>query len=486
VLAVWSFVGGQAGAAAFAARLAGNLLLALLGALAVVLWRVYRTVFALPDNSYGLCSGAAGPDALTCWLADRIDGAAGKPTDQPLTFGDLWRAPRPPGHEGAGADDRSINLEVMTTDLSHGRPRGLPFADRQFFFHPDEFRKLFPERVVAWMERTAPALDTIDGSPDQRTGLLPLPAAEDLPVVVATRMSLSYPILISAIPLYACDFSRPANQEAKRRGVAPAYEKCWFSDGGICLNFPISLFDQPVPRWPTFGINLRPFPPDLTKSATEADNVLMPKNNKGGILERWQRFDSDPHGRPVADSARLAGFFGAVFDAMQNWYDNAFLPAPGYRDRIVHVCQADDEGGMNLEMPPEVIAALSERGRAAGARLCAIYAPPAAPSPDALSWDNHRWVRYRSTLAVLAEFLEAFRAGVECPEPGDRPLVELIRRGPTDPPNSYRWAPGGEQLRTAEEATARLVECARGLAAGADVADGAPRPAPLLRIVPRE
>jgi len=334
------------------------------------------------------------------------------------------------------------------------------------------------------MEAKARELGALDGGPDPRSGLLPLPAPADLPVVVGARMSLSYPILISAVPLYACDFSRPANQEAKARGEPPAYEHCWFSDGGICLNFPVYLFDQPVPRWPAFGINLRPFPPDLSRSRAEADNVFMPSTNRDGILERWQRFDRDPHGGAVADSARLAGFFGAIFDAMQNWHDNTYLPAPGYRDRIAHVCQADDEGGMNLEMPPDVIAALAERGRAAGQKLCALYAPPSPPAPDALSWDNHRWVRYRSTLAVLAEFLQAFRAGVECPEPGDRPMVELIRRGPDDPPNGYRWAPGGQQ-QTAEEATARLVECARGLAEGADVAAGAPRPAPVLRIMPR-
>ena len=39
----------------------------------------------------------------------------------------------------------------------------------------------------------------------------------------------------------------------------PCQEKSvvWFSDGGICSNFPLHLFDSPLPRWPTFGLNLR-------------------------------------------------------------------------------------------------------------------------------------------------------------------------------------------------------------------------------------
>jgi hypothetical protein len=31
---------------------------------------------------------------------------------------------------------------------------------------------------------------------------------------------------------------------------------CWFSDGGISSNFPLHMFDAPLPRWPTFAINL--------------------------------------------------------------------------------------------------------------------------------------------------------------------------------------------------------------------------------------
>ena len=66
------------------------------------------------------------------------------------------------------------------------------------------------------------------------TQLYGFPDGPDLPIVVATRMSLSFPILLSAVPLYAVDFSLRENQEKKKAGTAPRAERCWFSDGGIC------------------------------------------------------------------------------------------------------------------------------------------------------------------------------------------------------------------------------------------------------------
>ena len=52
---------------------------------------------------------------------------------------------------------------------------------------------------------------------------------------------------------------------------------------------------------------------------------------------------------------------------------------------------------MNLDMPADVIDHLASRGRRAGEELCRRFA---YPTPDVrLDWDNHRWVRYRSTMA---------------------------------------------------------------------------------------
>jgi hypothetical protein len=205
----------------------------------------------LPRNFYGLCTGMGQSDRgsknqpdssegqpLTVWLADYLDTLAGRASnDRPLTFGDLWGTSGNPG-------ERRINLEMMTTCVTHGRPYRLPFRDDDeirenglFYFRPDDFRRLFPERVVKWMEekpRHPSGEKPEDGQRREQlaaNGFRPLPDPRDMPVVVAVRMSLSFPILLSAIPLYAVDWSRDPS------GKRP--ERCWFSDGGICSNFPI-------------------------------------------------------------------------------------------------------------------------------------------------------------------------------------------------------------------------------------------------------
>ena len=48
-------------------------------------------------------------------------------------------------------------------------------------------------------------------------------------------------------------------------------------------------------------------------------------------------------------------FAKTILYTMQNWVDNAQMRLPGYRDRVVHVLLAEDEGGMNLAMSPTLI-----------------------------------------------------------------------------------------------------------------------------------
>jgi len=105
--------------------------------------------------------------------------------------------------------------------------------------------------------------------PVDTSGFVHLPPGDDLPVIVATRCKSQFPVLFCAVPLYALDWTRrrraatePANVQRvpgdALRHVEPRRpEVVWFSDGGICSNFPLHLFDSPLPRWPTFCLNLR-------------------------------------------------------------------------------------------------------------------------------------------------------------------------------------------------------------------------------------
>ena len=478
-LVVLAIVSGS-GALAVAAVLAGivlavlGLILALGAQLAVGLPR------ALGRNDFGLCSGLpsgdGGAPALTPWLADLIDDLAGKDDGGPLTFGDL-RA-------------KGIELHVMTTNVTHRRPHRMPWSSRELLFDPGELRRLFPERIVAWMEAHPPALGSGRAGEQARRRLAaleplrPFPPPDDLPVVVAARMSLSFPLLISAIPLRALDMTRPRTRKAVaavEEGTEPAEsivaETCWFSDGGIVSNFPVHFFDAPLPTRPTFAIDLDGFHPDHPRRPEEADNVYLPSSNVGGLLDSWHRLDPDP------GLGRLVGFVSGIVRTMQNHVDASLTHQPGYRDRIVHVHTAPDEGGMNLTMPAEVIGALTLRGQAAGRALVERFAETPGTAPG-LSWDNHRWVRYRSTLAALTELLEPLAAAWREDPAGLRSYRELLERTETEGPNGYRFD-SEAQRRLAASLTDLLAQVGEQAAAGpGDVTEGAPRPEPVARIVP--
>jgi predicted acylesterase/phospholipase RssA len=454
-------------------------LVAALGALALTACGVVRRVaLALPANAYGLCRGfdAAEDPArpgLTRWLDGELDALAGRTgATTPLTFGDLAR-----GRAGdAPEDEPRVSLQMVATNLTHGRPYRLPFDTNTFLFDPDELKSYFPERVVAWMEAKSPERDvtSAEGRP-----LCRLPAAADLPVVVAARLSLSFPILISAVPLYAVDFGRPSD---KRRGP----ERCWFSDGGISSNFPVHFFDALAPRWPTFGINLRPFTADRPADPSdETKNIYMPRTNGGGLTEWWDRFDRDPlRDTPYSGLRCLGGFVGAIFETARNWHDNANARLPGYRDRVVHVkLDETHEGGLNLNMSADIIRRLTARGEAAGKLLVRRYTT-GEPGVD-VSWPNHRLVRYRSAMAMLQPALQTLCDVVNDPTPGPANYHTLITRSPNDPPRSYRWTPAQERadpLASTQQLCGVPREWDR---RGMDFTDGAPRPAPDLRAAPR-
>ncbi len=434
-----------------------------IGILGVTLFLMIRRVIrAVPENFYGLCSGrndseTDGDPCLTSWLASYLDRLAGKHADAgPLTFGDLWGTRDPQA-------ERQINLEMMTTNLTQGRPYRLPIESSIFYFHSQEFRRLFPESIVRWMEQHPRAGQIPDRYAE--LGLCPMPDAADLPVVVAARLSLSFPLLISAIPLYAIDYSRKV-EESQRRP-----ERCWFSDGGICSNFPVHFFDSPLPRWPTFAINLRPCHPDYQTM------VRMPESNAEGILDWWCDLEKK------TGSKKLLEFFSLIIAAMQNWMDNTQAQLPGYRDRVVHVSLKPDEGGLNLNMPPALIAQLSNRGRDAGLELVGRFALNNPPCE--LSWDNHRWVRYRSSMALIEEMLRKFDRAFRHPMPGDRTYGELIQRDRKDLPASYFWVRKTQQ-EFATLATTNLSNLAEGwLRSGETFTEKAPHPMAELRARPR-
>ncbi|MEM7051133.1 MAG: hypothetical protein AAF604_15800 [Acidobacteriota bacterium] len=349
-------------------------------------WRVVQSYRCLDTTYYGLCPGttqAGRVPALTDWLTEMVEQIAGRMDGDelpatPLTFGDL--------------EKKGILLRTLTTDLGGKRPVVLPLIDESWMFREDEFRALFPGHIVDWMVEK--------GEADEKAkGFFKLPRSQDLPVLFGMRLSLSFPFLLAAIPLYRRDFSLRLDKDEQWKPRC-----CWMSDGGLSSNFPIHLFDSPMPQRPTFGISLTEFSPHRhdRDPTSVSGRVFLPKddNPNAGRL------------RPIGTVGSPIGFLGAMFDTARNWQDSLQTVLPGYRERIVQIALTKEEGGLNLDMDPDVVARLLKYGQRAGQEL------------SGFNLQEHQWRRFLASYGAfeaafegMAETYDEFRSAVASHKP---------------------------------------------------------------------
>ncbi|GGD33921.1 patatin-like phospholipase family protein [Pseudoxanthomonas indica] len=475
---------------------------ALAGAVLVVIANIVRLLFReLPANRFGACSGMAAPDdpapdeALTPWLTQYFDDLCGQAQRwredndaiqraKPLTFGDL--------NEG------DIDLQVMTTCLTLGRPFRMPFRDddkvrenKQFYYRDADFEALFPPRITEWMKaRERPASDE-DRSDIDLTGFRRLPAPEDLPVVVAVRMSLSFPLLLSAIPLYSVDYLKP---KAERR-----LERLWFTDGGVGSNFPIHFFDSALPSRPTFGLNLGQIDSEDARDPAHGRNqrVVFPATNDKARLHPWRRF-------PATGVAGVMGFLGAVVHVAKDWNHDTLSHLAGFRDRIGLIRLTKQEGGLNLTMEDALITKLTDYGREAGRVFVERFGDPVhwttATEPSKMGWGNHQIIRLRLLLSSTAELLESLEKSCSRLDGTDAEYARFF--DPETGKGSYAFHGLGElgtdeqglyltQAGLAQESLRRLRELSKLIMASnaarpaTQLDVGAPKPTPELKLRPR-
>jgi predicted acylesterase/phospholipase RssA len=447
---------------------------------------------ALPANGFGLCSAFDGgkpapAEKMTDWLYGLYQRLAGLPFERPLTFGDL---------QGALDEQtrRGIELNVMSINVTLGRPYRLPFKDddEPYWFSPAEFRRLFPEPVVKAMEdagRRMPRADQFAAK-----GLLPFPRRAEVPIMVAVRMSYALPILFSTVPLWSIDRSRQPDRQARGESVAePAPERCYFIDGALASNFPVHLFDSPLPRWPTFAINLRKFHPDWRKAGEPRhdawlDDDFVVSGDRGLLREWWTRIDHDAvpgdptRFQPVDDATRFKRFLGAALATMMNWVDNQQLRLPGYRDRVANVSLADDEGGGHFDMDAKKIKRIADRGGLAADKLVRHYTDGTGPGPG---WNRHRWTRYVTSIQLAAKFVEGFERGYATPLAGDKPYPAILADAACVPAGCDPLAPG--QRDVAEQLARGLIAEEQRLPEDTDrnwPRHPAIAPEPVLRLLP--
>jgi hypothetical protein len=433
-------------------------LTAVLASAASLLLQAYR---GLNENWFGLCSGRSEPGqgaAFTDWLHEKVQLCAGMDPekDDPLTFTMLLDPPSGP----------PIDLRLITTDLSYSRPVTLPFADRQYLFRKDDMQRLFPLPVVdaMWGAGQEVGSEFEQRYLSDRRGQFRYVPGEKLPIVVAFRMSLSFPVLISGVRLYSYNALNPNGLQEN-----------WFSDGGISSNFPIHFFDSLLPARPTFGLDFEPFPRQSTETIRpmKPEDVWMPRSPYEQEKPRW------------AEVASLPGFLSQIIDAFENWRDTMQSELPGFRDRICHIRLRKEEGGLNIAMPPEIVRGLIDRGRRAGELILHQW--------DQGKWIDHRFTRYLTTMQMLQMSLQKMG------EPERWGVFGPFLHGGAPGIGAYRSCHDAPWCELAAEATDALMDLTKAWGTtdhvsfsmdrdcaelGSECRHCEPEPTPTLRIVP--
>lgn len=471
----------------------------------------------VPKNYFGICNGrkTAPEDALTDWLGDVINRLAGLPAGgRPLTFGDLWKTRDP-------AAERALDLRMVTSNVSQHKPYVLPFGRDLFLFKESDIEALFPKNIADHLIATSRPPRGFKLPPGYRF----LPAAADLPVMFATRMSMSFPVLISMVPLYtlshsafdgAARFDSIASSEdgdgvrehielrtrdgagqwvvpegdAVREVAEEHLKVSWFSDGGLCSNFPIHFFDAWLPTRPTFGVNLTtqlgsadPYDPESREDRVRERSCYVAEQPQGETSDKataqseatyskdvyLPRPDSDPAlaWTPIAS---LVGFLQEAFVTSQEFRDTTQATLPSYRERIVQVRLTDEEGGLNLSMPHEVIQRVIAKGARAGEVLLRDF-----------DFQRHQWVRFSVLMAQMERGFYSLRTALARNERSSyRSLLNLQYAADFPYRRDQGWT---------EAALARLDRMNDMLDAWSEPAElfgkePRPMPEPLLRVTP--
>ncbi|MGH2683589.1 MAG: hypothetical protein ACRDIX_10190 [Actinomycetota bacterium] len=400
-----------------------------------------RSWRGLSQHDFGFIPGSSAEgDALCDWLHHHVQAAAGLDEGQPLTFGMLRK------DRGLDGEPVGIDLQMMTTDVSTARPVRLPRDLEGYAFDPGDLRDVLPGPVTKWLED--------QGTPEG--GVVRLPVPDDLPVLLGFRMSLSFPLLFTAVRLYA-----PAPETLDPRPVAH-----WFSDGGIGSNFPIHFFDAWVPKRPTFALSFAPFPLDREgRLLVEESDVGLPPAPNGARLPRWVGIDG------------IGGFISQMLDTMQNWRDTVQSELPGFRDRVyeARLDKEAGEGGLNLGMDAATIERLQARGGRVGQAII-----------DTFDFDQHFFTRYLLAMQQLELGLVGQEVVGTTRETGLRDVFAARRErfAAGDVGAGELFGRTSDWLPRAGTATWALIQAAETWAEFGRYMGDQPRPQPVMRVIP--
>jgi hypothetical protein len=170
----------------------------------------------------------------------------------------------------------------------------------------------------------------------------------------------------------------------------------------------------------------------------------------------------------------IVAFFSRLIDAAKDWQDNLQSTLPGYRDRIVHVGLEPNEGGLNINMPRDLVRRLGNYGALAGVDMRTEF-----------DLDEHRWCRFLVAMDRMEHTLDEIAAAYNG-QGGIESFAAFLNRYPNPPnPVSYKEA-ARDHLETLKTRVADLAELSRRWQAQLQIPDKElPHPKTDLRITPR-
>jgi predicted acylesterase/phospholipase RssA len=426
----------------------------------------------VPQNFYGICTGHSNSSDLTDWLGHHLDQIAGiRAGEDPLTFGDLA--------------DKNIELRMVTSNLSHNQPYILPKGLQNFLFKEEDMLKLFPKPVVQYMIQNAPLSGLSGLIPKEKLpqGYYFLPDWKNLPVIFGARLSISFPLLISAVPLYTISSAFVADENANPAILNPQadLQQNWFSDGGICSNFPIDFFDNWLPSHPTFGINLTSMRKPTDFSALDAavlHGQPRPQRNfptqaspKEGVKPVYLPQANDLQDPEWESVSGLASFLQSIISTGLYYHNLQQANLPSYRERVVQIRMEQDEGGLRINMPPETIQRIVDKGRQAGEKLL-----------NEFDFDHHWWVRFLVLMSQLVPNLVGVQAALSNPTIDQRFKNQISASPPYPYPRDLIWC---DKVELHVKALLDLITSVQDsqMTQGSDIFEkDAPMPKPILRM----
>ena len=425
------------------------------------------------NNFFGICRGydPARKDDLTSWLHTIYSEMSGLSEDKPLTFGDLHS-------QGMG-----IELRMVTSNLSHGRPYVMPNGLENFIWKEKDFQCFFPPEIIEHLKSYEDALPGVILPQDAENTYHFFPKAENLPVLVAVRLSISFPLLLSAVPLYTISIDdMPAGAPLSGEIALERLQKNWFSDGGICSNLPIQFFDEWLPSYPTLGINLTSLRPVKVEPAqlsilprnpwqvltnqiysqesqsTQQDGQQEQQSNQQDqrnralpLMQQPQQQQqmslaqlSPPQGLPSAyinddpqvylpkagepytpewvEQKDLFGFLNAILSTGLYHRELSQVGLPSYRERVVQIRLKPNQEGLNLDMDKATVDELLTNGTTAGVLL--------TDSVRGFNFEQYQWVRLLVFMSQFENNLNEIKKQAEDIQQSYQQILQTVQANP--------------------------------------------------------